>query len=83
MERWQQHEQWSEQEAVFCDRMVETMLEHAKEYAAKPPNSYSAVNMQMAYECNIRANVWQQVADGLRNPKRIRLEREAMENEHG
>ena len=77
MELWEHHEEWAEREAKFCDQMVEQLQESGAGWQEKGFNAYSAVGAQMAYECAVRATVWKQMADNLRRPRRIRLEREA------
>ena len=74
MQPWQYQEEWAEREAVHCIRMLATMNEQSAQWARKH-------DYKMALECQIRGDVWRQMADSLRQPKRIRLEREAMENE--
>ncbi len=76
-------EQWEEREAVFCDRMVESMTENALVYAEKavkalqgghPHATYAHLNTVQAHEIAIRAAVWQQMADHLRSSRLSRIE---------
>ena len=80
-----EHERWAEQEAAFCDKMVESLAESALTYterAAKaltsghPHSAYSYLSGKDAYEIGVRINVWQQMADQLRRPRIIRIESE-------
>ncbi len=78
-ELWEHHEEWAEREAKFCDEMVETMLKFASDWQAKGLSKWISQSAQMAYECNIIANTWQKMAQKLRQPKNIRLEREELD----
>lgn len=75
-------ERWAESEAAFCDKMVSDYQRMAQEWWDKGLNSYSALAAQNAYECALRATVWKQMADHLRQPRRCRLEREHYEALH-
>jgi hypothetical protein len=70
------HERWAESEAQFCDLMVETMLQSAKDWHDRGVARYGASNAQMAAECMIRADAWGQMADNLRKSRRCRIEYE-------
>jgi len=67
-------EEWAEQEAKFCDKMVDTYLDNAKHWIKGEPSLYTEKSYGMAAECVIRANCWKQMADNLRAPHRMRTE---------
>jgi hypothetical protein len=79
-------ERWEEHEARFCEQMVESLLETVGTHASKLPQREKAplyprvvamgayISAHNAYECAIRAAVWQQMADNLRRPRIARIE---------
>lgn len=79
-----EHERWAEQEAAFCDLMVETLADSAKAYAEKALQSLSSVYavhkagarypLADAYQTIIMIDTWQQMARHLRQSRICRIE---------
>lgn len=78
-----EHERWEEAQATFCDKMAGSLNENAKQHAEKlahdaaaghPVSSYAFIHAGPAYECTMRAAVWAQMAEHLRQSRIIRIE---------
>jgi len=78
-------EQWEEQEAKFCDQMIEALAQSAATHAERlgkslasghPHVGYSYLSGKYAYEISVMIHVWQQMADHLRQSRIIRIESE-------
>lgn len=66
-------ERWAEQEARTADKLAADHRKMAAEWAAKP---CFADNYGMAMKCAIIADTWEQAANVLRMPRRVREDRE-------
>jgi hypothetical protein len=75
-ELWELQEEWAEREAKFCDTMVYEFLDNARKYLAAPLNEYTTTCLENALRCNAQAMAWKMMANNLRQPRRIRMERD-------
>jgi hypothetical protein len=79
-------EQWDEQHAVECDRMVDSYAQMLVERTAKLQSTLAGSRIRQAYAYIETADIhsiatqmhtWHVMADRLRKPRRIRIEQEA------